>query len=332
VAIFASLLTVAADSRRSEGLRLSFFVHVVGVDDKNVARPIRGAEVRASPGFITSTNANGYAVVQSSPSVTAGEYVTIVAEHEDYNLAQVRLFVDRDVYVNAQRKQSLAGRLIGWLLGHKEPVITLTLQPRDDADPIVHLVVVVHDKNLKPVKGALVALEPTAPPLREFAHGYASAGGEAHFFVPRDLIEAGLQARVYAGSFGKKFSDISANVLKGGGERRFLVVLGGEDRPDTWSGTWSTNFNTMTLTQSGTSVEGKYAYDDGHLKGTITGNVLKGRWDEAPTRAGPNDAGPFEFTLSGKTFTGPWRHDGDSAWAGTWTGTCTAGPCLDNAK
>jgi hypothetical protein len=288
--------------------------------------------VRASPGFITQTNANGYALVQASASVTPGEYVTIVAEHDDYNLAHVRLFVDRDVYVNAQRKQSLAGRLIGWLLGHKEPVITLTLQPRDDADPIVHLVVVVVDKDHEPVRGALVALEPTAPPLREFAHGYASAGGEAHFFVPRDLIEAGLQARVFAGRFGKKFSDISANVLRGGGERRFLVILGGESQPDTWSGTWTTNFNTMTLTQNGTSVDGRYAYDDGHLSGTVTGNVLKGRWDEAPTRAGPNDAGPFEFTLSGRTFTGRWRHDGDADWAGTWSGTCSSGPCLGNAK
>ena len=219
----------ASSSGGPQEFRLSFYVHVVGVDEKNVARPLKNAEVRASPGYITRTNASGYAVVDAKPSVTVGEYVTIVAEHDDYNLAHVRLFVDRDVYVNAQRKQSAAGRLLGWLLGHKEPVITLTLQPRDDADPIVHLVVVVEDENDKPVKGALVALEPTAPPLREFAHGYTSAGGEAHFFVPSDLIAAGLQARVFAGRFGKKFSDISANVLRGGGERRFVVQLHGED-------------------------------------------------------------------------------------------------------
>jgi hypothetical protein len=103
--------------------------------------------------------------------------------------------------------------------------------------------------------------------------------------------------------------------------------------PNTWSGTWSTNYGTMTLTQSGNSVKGTYTYDDGHLSGTLSLGELTGRWDEAPTRAGPNDAGPFRFVLvgDGKSFSGDWRHDGDPASVrNPWNGTCTSGECLKN--
>jgi hypothetical protein len=116
-----------------------------------------------------------------------------------------------------------------------------------------------------------------------------------------------------------------------------LFPLGSLGRPTdtTWTGTWSTNFNKMTLKQSGSSVEGRYEWDQGHLTGTISGNKLTGRWDEAPTRKGPSDAGPFEFTLKpdGKSFTGTWRHDGDPpANLGSWTGTCSGGECLKNGE
>jgi hypothetical protein len=101
---------------------------------------------------------------------------------------------------------------------------------------------------------------------------------------------------------------------------------------DTWSGTWNTNFNVMKLTQTGNHVEGTYAYDDGHLTGTVSGDTLEGRWDEAPTRKG-DDAGPFTFTMSasGKSFTGKWRHESRPTEAfGDWHGTCSAGACLNN--
>ena len=76
-----------------------------------------------------------------------------------------------------------------------------------------------------------------------------------------------------------------------------------------WSGTWETTYGPMTLTQTGRSVEGTYVHDDGHLTGTVEGNVLSARWDEAPTRAGPSDAGPLQFTLApdGQSFAGTWR-------------------------
>jgi hypothetical protein len=93
----------------------------------------------------------------------------------------------------------------------------------------------------------------------------------------------------------------------------------------------------MVLTQTGCTVEGKYTYDSGHLKGDLVGcnpdASLSGRWDEEPTRTGPNDAGPFVFRLSadGKSFEGNWRHDGDATWyPDLWRGSCTAGACLAN--
>ena len=96
-----------------------------------------------------------------------------------------------------------------------------------------------------------------------------------------------------------------------------------------WSGTWDTTYGSMTLVQSGSSVDGTYAHDDGHITGTVSGDVLSGRWDEAPTRAGPNDAGPIQFTLApdGTSFTGTWRYDGDDASViRSWDGTATGAP------
>jgi hypothetical protein len=96
-----------------------------------------------------------------------------------------------------------------------------------------------------------------------------------------------------------------------------------------WAGTWSTTWGTMTLRQSGNRVEGTYAYADGRLRGTVSGRVLRGTWDEAPSRVAPDEAGDFEFTLSadGKSWTGRWRfaEPGDP-WK-PWVGICSAGVC-----
>ena len=102
---------------------------------------------------------------------------------------------------------------------------------------------------------------------------------------------------------------------------------------DTWAGSWSTEFGPLTLTQTGAKVEGSYTHDSGHVVGTVTGSVFTGRWDEAPTRSGPKDAGAVIFTLQsgGKSFTGRWSYDGDpTTFFTTWNGTCTSGSCVQN--
>lgn len=104
----------------------------------------------------------------------------------------------------------------------------------------------------------------------------------------------------------------------------------------TWAGTWRTSWGDMELTQSGTTVAGTYEYDQGHISGTVSGVHFKGRWDEAPTRKGPADAGPVELTLSqgGTSMTGRWAYDASpTQWhENNWEGVCVSGPCVAQGK
>jgi hypothetical protein len=116
-----------------------------------------------------------------------------------------------------------------------------------------------------------------------------------------------------------------------------LAASGGYARATsaTWNGSWDTEWGLMKLTQSGTSLTGTYPHDHGRISGTVSGAHFKGRWNEAPTRKGPGDAGAVEFTMSadGKRLTGRWNYDGSpTAWHTDWNGTCTAGLCLANTS
>jgi hypothetical protein len=94
--------------------------------------------------------------------------------------------------------------------------------------------------------------------------------------------------------------------------------------PTGWAGTWSTNWGTMVLSQSGNQVTGTYTWDSGHIVGTVSGNVLTGTWSEAPTYAPPDDAGDVVLTISpdGQSLSGQWRYDSAGSWYG-WSGTRT---------
>ena len=112
-------------------------------------------------------------------------------------------------------------------------------------------------------------------------------------------------------------------------------AVGREAARDTWGGTWSSEWGTMTLTQTGERVDGRYPHDQGHIAGKVTGNVMTGRWDEAPTRKGPGDAGAVILTMTkgGKSFTGKWNYDGTpKSWSTDWNGQCTGGDCLQNGR
>jgi hypothetical protein len=99
----------------------------------------------------------------------------------------------------------------------------------------------------------------------------------------------------------------------------------------TWSGTWSTSFGQMQLTQTGVTVSGTYTQDQGQISGTASGHILSGTWTEAPSRQPPTDAGALGFTLNSdlRSFSG-YRRYGSSGESAPWSGTCTAGPCLAN--
>lgn len=90
-----------------------------------------------------------------------------------------------------------------------------------------------------------------------------------------------------------------------------------------WSGTWSTTYGMMTLTQTGDQVSGTYEHSNGHIVGTVSGDVLTGTWSEAPTYTAPDNAGDVQLTISsdGKTFTGGWRYGSSGSWTMNWNGT-----------
>ena len=84
-----------------------------------------------------------------------------------------------------------------------------------------------------------------------------------------------------------------------------------------WTGTYATNYKTLSLIQSGSSVTGNYPeWDSGRLDGTIENGMLWGYWYEAPTYLPPNDAGQIVFALypDGQGFQGWWRYGNNGAW------------------
>ena len=90
-----------------------------------------------------------------------------------------------------------------------------------------------------------------------------------------------------------------------------------------YTGTWSTEWGPMTLSQVGNSVTGTYEYDSGRINGTVSGGVFKGKWSEAPTYTEPDDAGDEEFTISSdcNKFTGRWGYGSSGNMSGEWIGT-----------
>lgn len=89
-----------------------------------------------------------------------------------------------------------------------------------------------------------------------------------------------------------------------------------------FSGSWDTRFGKMQLSQADGEVTGRYASNDGRLKGTVCGRVCIGRWSEAPTYEERDGAGDAVFYLGedGRSFTGRWRFGSDGDWDGDWEG------------
>jgi hypothetical protein len=114
--------------------------------------------------------------------------------------------------------------------------------------------------------------------------------------------------------------------------------------PSPWEGSWSTSCGIsecgeMELTVSGDNVSGTYANGDGEIDGEVDGNHLSGSWHRG------NDAGDFDFWLTGneERFRGNWdkvyewcgHREGSSdpspcgvaSWYGTWTTNCGLSNC-----
>lgn len=91
-----------------------------------------------------------------------------------------------------------------------------------------------------------------------------------------------------------------------------------------FTGTWSSNWGTMTLKAEGLSVTGQYTHDAGRISAVLSadGRTMTGTWSEAPSYSPPTDAGRMTFSLSadGRSLTGQWGY-GDNLTGGGWTGT-----------
>ena len=102
------------------------------------------------------------------------------------------------------------------------------------------------------------------------------------------------------------------------------------------SSLWNTNWDTLSLTQNGPSITGRYIYYTenklihGQIRGILDGNLLKGWWKQSDMPCGLDSVwdGPFAllFDEDGKLFIGDWggcsetleeMNPSDKTWNGT---------------
>ena len=85
-------------------------------------------------------------------------------------------------------------------------------------------------------------------------------------------------------------------------------------------GVYSSDFNELTIIQSGNSVTGTYKYRNGRIEGTLNGHTLTGLWFQ------DNGKGKlvFEFNSDFSGYTGKWGYN-DAAPTSKWNGTKIAG-------
>ena len=83
-----------------------------------------------------------------------------------------------------------------------------------------------------------------------------------------------------------------------------------------FTGTFETDWGTLSMVQTGDKVTGQYPHDKGKIDGTVADGVLYGYWYEDPSYAPPDDAGQIVFVMNadGKNFTGWWRYGNSGGW------------------
>jgi hypothetical protein len=88
-----------------------------------------------------------------------------------------------------------------------------------------------------------------------------------------------------------------------------------------FSGTYTTEYGPLKLRRENNHVTGVYSMEspnDSRIDGTVSGNILTGRWKEA------SGTGTFRFVLAadGRSFKGSFRPDGHGSVSGEWSGRC----------
>ncbi len=87
-----------------------------------------------------------------------------------------------------------------------------------------------------------------------------------------------------------------------------------------WTGVWDTSYNKMTLTQTGSRVNGAYEHNNGKIEGTVSGNVLEGTWTEGTS------TGRIRFTIATdcNSFSGGFGYGTNEPAPSNWNGTRSA--------
>ncbi|WP_105616537.1 hypothetical protein [Vallitalea okinawensis] len=92
------------------------------------------------------------------------------------------------------------------------------------------------------------------------------------------------------------------------------------EEPINTRGIWYTTYGRLVMTQRGDKVTGYYSWKDGIINGTITGDVLTGRWDERLIYTESRNYGNMRLVFDENEFTGKWSYedspDDDYIWEG----------------
>lgn len=71
-------------------------------------------------------------------------------------------------------------------------------------------------------------------------------------------------------------------------------------------GVFDTDLGEVRLVQAGMRITGTYGAQNGTLEGTLSGNILTGRWSQS------GKSGSFRFTFApDRSFTGQWSYNND---------------------
>jgi len=95
-------------------------------------------------------------------------------------------------------------------------------------------------------------------------------------------------------------------------------------RTASFTGTWSTNWGPLEMTQKGSRVMGHYTGQfKGIIDGVVSGNRLDFTWSQPNGEYG---RGYFVMSDDGNSLDGMWGMNDSDSDGGTWTGTRAAAP------
>ncbi|MBP2022575.1 hypothetical protein J2Z44_002398 [Clostridium punense] len=90
------------------------------------------------------------------------------------------------------------------------------------------------------------------------------------------------------------------------------------------TGTWNTNFNLMTLRQTGFNVSGEFDFNNGRIVAVIYTDTMTGNWYQDINKDGTYETKGtliMKFSKDGNSFKGTWGYGESPSNGGLWNGT-----------